>query len=806
MSLLADALAQWFNQDRHLPKRLSGVVLLVTGAAFLWSYRSRGRGRVGWDQSKPRPELDRPIAERIGGLARTFAGLERREGLVELAYDAILICSKEWMITDWNRGSEKLYGWTREEATGRVSHELLKTKFPFPLSELEGELSRHGYWDGELTRERRDGSRIVVAGRWILNREGSEAGLILEIDRDITKYKMAEEALRRREAELQEAQSLAGVGSWEWEPVTDHVSWSVELYRIARRDPTLPPPTYAEHACLYTAESFDLLQRTVSRTLQNGEPYELELEMIGGDGVHRWILSRGRASFDSAGKVVKLHGTAQDITERRQQNEDLRMAHTQAMLATRAKRDFLANMSHEIRTPMNGVLGMAELVLGTSLDDRQRDYVETIRSSGEALLTIINDVLDFAKIEAGKLKIEDVDFDLRTLMEEVAGLLGPGSRKKGVSLNCRIDPGIPSSLRGDVIRIRQILINLAGNAVKFTDRGEVDMEAIAIATAGNETTIRIRVRDTGIGIPEDRLSHIFDSFTQVEVDNHRRHGGTGLGLAICRNLVDLMGGRIGVESKPGRGSSFWFELTLRGTFSTSLHDRPSPQAVDPQEFVSPLGFRILLAEDNEVNRRVAIGMAERLGCQVDAVENGREALKALRYDRHDLVLMDVQMPEMDGLAATRAIRELECSNGKHVPIVAMTAHAFQVDRDRCLSAGMDGYLSKPVRPGPLREAIAALRIKTRESRPFEEVETPLEDCSFQIDSLRQACGDDPELIREVIRLFLAGTPSRLERVEHAIQSRDGRLLAWESHALQGGFPRLGASDTARSFQQLKAQG
>ena len=906
-----------FNEDGS-PLRLIGVNLDITD-------RKEAEEQIRILNE----DLEHRVRERT-------SELRQRIRLIDQAHDAIVIRSKTGRISSWNQGAELLYGWSKEEAIGRVSDELLKTQFPRPLAEIEEELDRIGSWAGELVHERRDGVRIVSASRWVLDRDESPDGTTLEINSDITERRASEEALLRSEAALKESQRLAGVGSWELDPVTDAVMWSAELYRIAGREPGQSAPRLAE---FYTPESLARHGDAVAAALQTGEPYEVELEIIGGDGVNRWIISRGEVVRDHDDANVILRGTAQDVTARKRFEEELRNARDDAMAATGAKSEFLANMSHEIRTPMNGVLGMTELLLDTQLNNLQRGYAETIRGSGEALLTVINDILDFSRIEAGKLTLVSADFDLRTLMEEVVELLTPRGHQKNLEILCRISPEIPERLLGDPVRIRQVLTNLAGNAIKFTESGGVGIEAQLLANSGEEAKLRILVRDTGIGIPEDRQLDIFENFTQIDGGNSRRHGGTGLGLAICRSLVALMGGRIGLESRLGEGSTFWFEVALgkapgqadipgvrlgglrvliidnqeihrvilRETleswecrpevavsgvealskllaspeddpFGLILIDKDMPgmdgeqtarvikaslrHAKIPIVLLDSLGTPgdggigdslwaarvtkpirrsllfntlcrvvealetirttppslskaierlpsppcVLLAEDSDVNRRVAIGMAERLGCVVEAVCNGVEALAALDYARHDLILMDVQMPEMDGLTATAAIREREWGTGRHIPIIAMTAHAMQGDRERCLAAGMDGYLSKPIRPDSFREALSSVGGNPVPTSDGAKASRPHELTSLSEEILGESCGYDPKLTCEVLSSMVKDVPGRLEQLGAVVRRRDRRQLAWESHGLKGEFLTVGAEAMASTCEELMSLG
>ncbi|WP_435009320.1 PAS domain-containing protein [Tundrisphaera lichenicola] len=514
---------------------------------------------------------------------------------------------------------------------------------------------------------------------------------------------LANQAIRESEASLREAQRLAEVGSWEWDAIEDRTTWSDELFRIAGLDPARDAPRLIDHDQLYTPESLRLLRSMVDRALETGEPYQLELEMTRPDGVHRWIIAQGEVVRDEGGRVVRIRGTAQDVTERREQREELRRARDEAMAATLAKGNFLANMSHEIRTPMNGVIGLADLLLDTDLNPIQRSYAASIHASGEALLAIINDILDLSKIEAGKMTLDLVPCDLRSIFEEIASLLRPRALQKGLALIAAVDPAIPARVMGDPTRIRQVLTNLGGNALKFTDSGRVEMRAELLEIRPKDARIRISVRDTGIGISLEDQVGIFDSFTQVQGDPSRKLGGTGLGLSIVRQLAELMGGQVGVESLPNRGSTFWVEIRLDVGAPAELlpHGPANILKVDRLE----VPIRILLAEDQEINRLVASRMIERLGGSVDVVCNGREAIEAMEGSSYDLIILDIQMPVMGGLDAATEIRRRETTGGRRVPIIALTANAMQEDRRRCLESGMDDYLTKPIRPQALQETI-----------------------------------------------------------------------------------------------------
>lgn len=371
--------------------------------------------------------------------------------------------------------------------------------------------------------------------------------------------------------------------------------------------------------------------------------------------------------------------------------------------ASEIKSQFVANMSHEVRTPMNGILGMTELLLRTPLTPEQREYLETIRSSGESLLTLLNNVLDLSKIEAGRLELDPVSFSPRDCVQEAVRTLEARAREKDLTISSWIAPEIEETYRGDPFRVRQVLLNLLGNAIKFTESGRIDVRLEMAAADGDTAMLQFSVADTGLGIAQDKQETIFEAFEQADKSTTRKYGGTGLGLAICSRLVRIMGGRIWVESEPGRGSIFYFTVRVKREGS-GVEPEPLPETTNAGGIGPRL--RILLAEDNAVNIKLATRMLEKWGHSVTTAANGKEAVERFRTERFDLILMDVQMPEMDGLEATAAIRSQENASGARVPILAMTAHGHVQDRERCLSAGMDGYVTKPISVAALSDALA----------------------------------------------------------------------------------------------------
>lgn len=450
------------------------------------------------------------------------------------------------------------------------------------------------------------------------------------------------------------------------------------------------------------------LRQWIDQLAGGGGGNTVEVEIVSREGRASVLEVSARLIYQGS-NPVEVEAIGRDITDRKRVAAELERARQAAEAGAHMKDQFLANMSHEIRTPLNGVIGLTALLLEGELKPDQREYLEMVKNSADSLMTLINDILDFSKIEAGKFQLDPIEFAFRDFLSDAIRVMQLRAAQKGIGLDMEVSPEIPEQLIGDTGRLRQVLMNLLGNAVKFTGQGGVMLSVAAESVEPDAAVLHFAVKDTGIGVAPEQQTAIFDAFSQADGSTTRQYGGTGLGLAICSQLVTMMGGRIWVESRPGEGSCFHFTARF-GLSGEGTPQRPAgvPPAVERAQPAEPgtASLRILLAEDNAVNQRLVHGVLSRYGCAVTAVFNGVEVLKALESGQYDLVLMDVQMPELDGLETTARIRRNEAAQGKpRIPIVAMTAHALKGDRERCLEAGMDDYLAKPVEPAELMRVI-----------------------------------------------------------------------------------------------------
>jgi PAS domain S-box-containing protein len=651
-----------------------------------------------------------------------------------------------------------------------------------------------------------------------------------------------EQALRTSEGRLTTTVQSTNIGIWDWDLHSNGVYLSPEWKRQLGYGDHELNNTFHEWESRIHPEDHDRYLNAIEAYL-GGQSSSLENEhrLLHKDGSYRWILARGTIIKNEGELSSRMVGIHIDVTDRKAAEAVLRQAKEAAEAANRAKSQFLANMSHEIRTPMNGVLGMAELLLRCFLGQKERRLAESIHRSGTVLLEIINDILDFSKVESGKLHLEVVPFEVRRTIQEAVDVSKPTAQKKQLDLLWTIDDSIPAFLMGDPTRLRQIIVNLVGNAVKFTKQGVVGVVVSLESQRSELYGLSVTVRDTGIGISPEAQSHIFDAFSQADGSTTRKYGGTGLGLAIVWQLVTLMGGHIELQSVVGEGSTFRFNAYFKRC--DPIHRQVSSEGAgkctgvdsSDQPASEPTEVRILLVEDNPVNREVACGMLETLHCRFDTAENGREALAATEAAEYDLIFMDCQMPEMDGLTATRLIREREAGDargtsdatlriGHRMPIVALTAHAMQGDRDLCLAAGMDDYLTKPFSVSQLEQLIARWvfgkrsipadksgdqpeavpqKVETQKDRPDEPA--IIDQAALAAIRALQRPGH-PDIVLRVITQYMNTSPEIVDRIRRAVSSQDGAELRAAAHRLKSSSAQLGAAAVASDCRELEMMG
>jgi PAS domain S-box-containing protein len=560
---------------------------------------------------------------------------------------------------------------------------------------------------------------------------------------------------------------------------------------------------------------------------QKGEGFGADLINYTKSGQEYWIQFEVQPIRDEADTITNWMAIERDITEQKKSELALLEATRAAEAANRAKSAFLATMSHEIRTPMNAVLGTLSLLLDSRLDEEQDLWAKSAYHAARSLLDIIDDILDFSKIEAGKLALQNENFALTSLIDDLIQLFRIRTDAKGLALSFNIDPSIPKDLRGDPFRLRQILVNLVGNAVKFTERGEIVVSVFCLKRSNAEIMLRFQVKDSGIGISEDAQASLFNLFVQVDARTSRRYGGTGLGLAISKRLAILMDGDIGVNSRVGEGSEFWFTAKLNpadaqaqpveafnrnGHMSTHTFGRRPPGGENdasrkkPAEQKTGKG-KILVAEDGEINRLVVTAMLSKAGYKVEVAENGLEAVSTASACDYDLILMDVQMPEMDGYQATAAIRMLEGPRSQ-VPILGFTANALREDLDACLTAGMNDFVSKPVEKQHLLDTIAHwIYQKKSEATPPPRLSSQKSDLVPLLDETALqylTAQTDEQTMHDTVDIFFADTAQRLEKLQQALSARNFQMVGFEAHSIKSAALTIGALRLAKDCKNLEA--
>jgi len=760
---------------------------------------------------------------------------EYAENIVETVRKPLVVMNSELKILTANQSFYDTFQVTPEETIGNFIYDLGNRQWDIPklrvLFEdiLPHETKFNGY---EVEHDFLNiGRRIILLNAREIFRKKIGSHIILLAMEDITERKLAEKLLRNSEERFRTMANSAPVLIWiadtrkqcTWfnQVWLDFTGRTMEQEMGRGWEQGIHPEDAGRHADM-CADACDSRQQ-----------FSLEYRLRRADGCYRWIMNNGVPIYEQ-NEFKGYIGSCTDITARKMTEVELLAAREQAESANRAKSEFLANMSHEIRTPMNGIIGMAQLLAMTALDREQLEYVEVLKGSGKSLLCLINDILDLSKIEAGKMKLESMAFDLQAETLGSVNLLALRAHEKGLELSCRIGADVPLALVGDARRLRQILTNLIGNAIKFTAKGSVTLQIERERDNGKCATVRFMVRDTGIGIAADKLGMIFDPFTQADGSTTRSYGGTGLGLTVSRQLAESMGGSVGVESEKGRGSVFWFTALLekQDAAAAAKPESPPPEArgINQVGYLAK-GIRLLLAEDDLINQMVIKSILTKFGYLVHLAKNGHEALQALQDNDYALVLMDCMMPGMNGYEATAVIRDRASAVRNHaIPVIALTANAFSEDREKCRLAGMDDYLSKPLDVDDLyavleKWATVGSQFGSRLQAHNETAPAPQE-CAGPASSapcpgaaalaevfdraqfVRRNLGD-LELSRAVAAMFVLGVPEYLAEIRTTMAAGDTRALVESAHKLKGAAANLSLLqlyETARAIEKSAAAG
>jgi len=777
-----------------------GTAVFVNGRRY---------GTINFSSTKPRStpysQADLTLIRLLGSWVGS--ALERKQAesalrdsedrvrqIVDTALDAVIVIDANGKIIAWNSQASITFGWTRDRVLGK---RLSETIIPHHLRKAH-EQGMKRYTETGVAHVLNTRIEIVA-----LHQTGHEFPVELAITpvqiggkqaysafiRDITKRKEAEEALQRSEAEARKLSHVASRtdniviisdadGNIEWVNTAFEKVTGYTLEEIHGQKPGgfLQGPETDPATIVYMREQIHDQKGVHCEVLnyhKNGNPYWVEIEI--------------QPVYDTQGALINFIAVQKDITLRRQIEENLHQAKEAAEQATQAKAAFLAGMSHEIRTPLNGVIGLTSLLLNTPLSDKQRDFVETARKSGKLLLSVVNDILDFSALETDHVELERYPVDLPRTITETIDLLQNEANKKNLTVQYMLSSNAPRTIESDGTRLRQVLINLINNAIKFTVVGGVFITVDSKPTTGKKQQLHFQIKDTGVGIPASRMDRLFKPFSQIDSSTNRKYGGSGLGLAICHQIVSYMGGEIWVDSIPGKGSTFHF------TILASILNETLPPAIPDQQVVfdkllgqkNPL--RILIAEDDEVNQKVASHMLNQLGYRADMVFNGIEVLTALQQQPYDVILMDIQMPFMDGLVTTQNIR-----NQMHLEIqpriIAVTANALEGDRERFLGAGMDDYISKPFFPQELATVLQRAFSETGSKTPRDIPEVLSTSAAPPIDEnlfISRMGINQEELLYHLLELFIVEATELFIKIDESIKIKDIVAIKNIAHRLKG---------------------
>ncbi|MCX7747371.1 MAG: PAS domain S-box protein [Clostridia bacterium] len=745
------------------------------------------------------------LKEKINALKLAEKDLIIKSKAIDATVNAIAFIDTNAVVTYVNNALLKMWGYEHpEEVIGKECH--LFCNYMSEAQEVICKIRQEGTWVGEIKGKKKDGSAfdVYLCANSVLDEGGNRICTMASFI-DITERNKAAEELGKMFIAVEQSPSTIVItdrkGNIEYVNPKFSQTSGFSLEEALGKNPRI----------LKSGNQGEEVYRELWDTIQSGREWRGELCNKKKNGELYWEFASISPVKNTKGEIDYYIAIKEDITQRKRTEEELQKAKEIAEKANMAKSDFLAKMSHEIRTPMNGIIGMTDLVMSTELNEEQREYLEMIKTSADSLLEIINDILDISKIEAGKLQVEEVCFHFKKVMDDTLDFFTVNANKKGLRLT-RVIEELPQYVYGDPVRFKQILVNLLGNAVKFTSKGEITFHAQKLNTSRETLELRISVKDTGIGIPPDKVEHLFKSFNQLDNSYTRHYGGTGLGLAISKQLIEMMGGQIFVESNPGEGSIFYFilkfKLAKEQQEEKEINILHAPNRVDREGKPFLAGnslcdegysLSILLAEDNYINQRVAVSILEKKDWRVIIANNGKEVMKILQEKSVDLILMDIQMPEMDGLETTAAIREREKDSGEHIPIIAMTAYAIKGDRERCLEAGMDYYVSKPINPEDLYHAIDGLMGKEK---------TYNKGNSSQIENLPEIMkifNHDKELVLELTNYFIDDYPSQILLLKRHIDENNFKEVEKFAHSLKGAILNFGykkASDLAYELEKM----
>ena len=754
------------------------------------------------------------------------------ESIFNNAPDAVIVIDAESKVRRWNSQAENIFGWSAKEVIGNELHEFI-----IPHRYREGHVRgmKHYLKTGEgavinktieIEALNKEGHEFFVALSISPNLQG-EKNLFIAFIRDITKQKQAEVKIKSTLIQLTEAEKLANIGSWNWNITTNKISWSDELFRIYGLQPQQFVPTLNIADKYIHPEDREFVNKVTIPAYRDKSAFKIEYRIIRLEtsGEIRTIIEHCNTMTDLEGNVIKMIGTINDVTEQKLAEEKAKIEHekaeklikiaqeesekikTMAEIA-KAKEQFFASMSHEIRTPLNGIIGFTKILLRGETTETQKQQLEAIKTSSDILLVLINDILDLAKVDAGKMNIEATELNLHELINTALSTFELRFQEKELKLNKQFDNRIPNILIGDPVRIHQILLNLLNNAVKFTNNGgQIGVVVNLIKQNEESSNIEFLISDTGIGIPAEKLESIFDPFVQSGSDTTRKYGGTGLGLSIVKRLTDLMGGTVSVKSILDVGSTFNITLTLKKSKTMEINKKIETN-ISADELQKLGKLNVLVVEDNTINQLLMKTLLDDFGFVYAIANNGKDAIEKLKEKSYDIILMDLQMPEMNGFEATEYIRNVLKSE---TPIIALTADVSTLDSEKCKAFGMNDYIAKPIDEKLLLSKITALiknKITIKETNEFGIIENKVSGYT-NLEYLRQRTKSNPQLMMEMISIYLEQTSPLINALKDGLNVKNWDIIYKAAHKMIPSFSIVGISpeyeNMAKKIQELAKQ-